>query len=143
MNGKTARFRNPAGRAGLMENLLALGSSLADFFESRFALFAHESKGAVVQLAVIAACLMLAVVLCLFGYIFLIASAIVGVARLAGISWLWTALAAAGAHFVTALILLAVARSRISKPVFRAASSALKEDREWLKNLNATNQPTS
>jgi hypothetical protein len=86
---------------------------------------------------------MLALVLCLFGYIFLIASAIVGVAHLAGISWLWTALAAAGAHFVTALILLVVARSRISKPVFRAASSALKEDREWLKNLNATNQPTS
>jgi uncharacterized membrane protein YqjE len=143
MNGKTARFRNPAGRAGLMKNLLALGSSLADFFESRFALFAHELRGAVVPLEVIAACLMLAVVLCLLGYMFLIASAIVGVARLAGISWLWTALAAAGAHFVTALILLAVARSRISKPVFRAASSALKEDREWLKNLNATNQPTS
>jgi uncharacterized membrane protein YqjE len=143
MIGKTARFRNPAGYAGLVKNLLALGSSLADFFESRFALFAHELKGAVVQLAVIAACLTLALVLGLFGYIFLIASAIVGVAHLAGISWLWMALAAAGAHFVTALILLAVARSRISKPVFRAASSALKEDREWLKNLNATNQPTS
>ena len=139
MIGKTARFRNPAGHAGLVKNLLGLGSSLADFFESRFALFAHESKRAVVQLAVIAACLMLAFVLCLFGYIFLIVSAIVGVAHLAGISWLWTALAAAGAHFVTALILLVVARSRISKPVFRAASSALKEDREWLKNLNATN----
>ena len=139
MIGKTARFRNPAGHAGLVKNLLGLGSSLAEFFESRFALFAHESKRAVVQLAVIAACLMLAFVLCLFGYIFLIVSAIVGVAHLAGISWLWTALAAAGAHFVTALILLAVARSRISKPVFRAASSALKEDREWLKNLNATN----
>ena len=138
MIGKTARFRNPAGHAGLVKNLLGLGSSLADFFESRFALFAHESKRAVVQLAVIAACLMLALVLCLFGYIFLIVSAIVGVAHLAGISWLWTALAAAGAHFVTALILLVVARSRISKPVFRAASSALKEDREWLKNLNAT-----
>ena len=143
MIGKTARFRNPAGYAGLVKNLLALGSSLADFFKPRFALFAHESKRAVVQLAVIAACLMLALVLCLFGYIFLIVSAIGGVAHLAGISWLWTALAAAGAHFVTALILLVVARSRISKPVFRAASFQLKEDREWLKNLNATNQPTN
>jgi uncharacterized membrane protein YqjE len=143
MIGKSTRFRNPAGHAGLVKNLLAVGGSLADFFKPRFALFAHESKGAVAQLAVIAACLMLALVLCLFGYIFLIASAIVGVAHLAGISWLWTALAAAGAHFVTALILLIVARGRISKPVFRAASSQLKEDREWLKNLNATNQPTS
>jgi cyanate permease len=70
MIGKTTRFRNPAGHAGLVKNLLTLARSLADFFESRFALFAHESKGAVAQLAVIAACLMLALVLCLFGYIF-------------------------------------------------------------------------
>ena len=86
---------------------------------------------------------MLALVLCLFGYIFLIASAIVGVAHLAGISWLWIALAAAGIHFVIATGLLLIARSRMTKPFFRAMVSELKKNREWLKNLNATNQPTS
>ena len=71
-----------------------------------------------VQLILLAACLILAVVLCLLGYVFLIASAVVGLAHLAGISWVWTALAAAGA-FVIALILLLVARNRRTKRLAR------------------------
>jgi uncharacterized membrane protein YqjE len=143
MISETHRSRNPAGHAGLLESLLALASSLAGFFESRFVLFAQESKAVLVQLVVLAACLILALLLCGFGYVFLIVSAVVGVAHLAGISWVWTALAAAGAHFVVALILLLVARSRITKPLFRATLSELRKDRQWLKNLEATNQPTS
>jgi uncharacterized membrane protein YqjE len=95
------------------------------------------------QLLVLAACLILALVFCVLGYVFFIASAVVALAHLAGISWVWTALAAAGAHFVVALMLLLVARSRMTKPLFRATLTELKEDREWLKNLDATNQPTS
>ena len=82
------------------------------------------------QLLVLAACSILALVSCVLGYIFLIASGFVGLAHLAGISWVWTALAAAGAHFVIALILLAVARGQISKPFFRATLTELKKDRE-------------
>jgi uncharacterized membrane protein YqjE len=143
MISETTRSRNPARHAGLLENLLALVTALAEFFESRFALVAQESKTALVQLLVILACLVLALVLCVFGYIFLVATVIVGVAHLAGISWLWTALSAAGVHFIIALVLLVVARSRITKPVFRATISELKKDREWLKNLDRTNQSTS
>ena len=143
MISETTRSRNPAGHAGLLANLLALASALAEFFESRFVLFAQESKTALVQLLVLAACLILALFLSVLGYVFLISSAIVGVAHLARISWLWTALAAAGVHFLIALVLLLVARSRITKPVFRATVSELKKDREWLKNLDATDQPAS
>ncbi len=143
MISETTRSRNPAGHAGLLQNLLALTGALADFFESRFALLAEESKAAFVQLLVLASYLVLALILCVFGYVFLIASAVVGLAHLAGISWLWTALMAAGAHFIVALILLLVARSRMTKPLFRATVSELKKDREWLKNLDATDQPVS
>ncbi len=143
MISETTRSRNPAGHAGLLENLLALASALTEFFEGRFALFAQESKAALVQLLVLAACLILALVLCVLGYVFLIVSAVVGSAHLVGISWVWTALAAAGGHFMIALILLLVARSRMTKPLIRATLTELKEDREWLKNLDATNQPTS
>jgi uncharacterized membrane protein YqjE len=143
MISKRPRSRNPAEHAGLLENLLALASALTEFFEGRFALFTQESKAALVQLLVLASCLILALVLCVLGYVFLIVSAVAGLAHLAGISWVWTALAAAGAHFVVALGLLLVARSRMTKPLFRATLSELKEDREWLKNLKATNQPTS
>ena len=94
MISKRSSPRNPAGHAGLLENLLALASAVTDFFESRFALFAQESKTAAV-------------------------------------------------HFVFALVLLLVARSRITKPLFRATLAELKKDREWLKNLDATDQSTS
>jgi uncharacterized membrane protein YqjE len=143
MISETTRSRNPAGHAGLPETVLALASALTEFFEGRFALFAQESKAALVQLLLLSACLILGLVLCVLGYVFLIISAVVGLAHLGGISWVWTALAAAGAHFVVALILLLVARSRMTKPLFSATLSELKEDRQWLKNLNATNQPTS
>ena len=140
---QSTRSRNPAGHAGLLENLLALLSALADFFESRFALLAEESKAAAVQVLILVGCLIFALLLSALGYVFLITGAVVGLAHLAGISWPWIALAAAAVHFIIALVLLLVARSRITKPLFRTTLAELKKDREWLKNLDATNQSTS
>jgi uncharacterized membrane protein YqjE len=88
-------------------------------------------------------CLILALLLCALGYVFLITGVVVGLAQLAGISWPWIALAAAAVHFIFALVLLLVARSRITKPLFSTTLAELKKDREWLKNLDATNQSTS
>jgi uncharacterized membrane protein YqjE len=102
MISDTTRSPNPAGHAGLLENLLALASALTEFFKGRFALFAQESKATLVQLLELAACSILALVFCVLGFVFLVASGVVGLAHLAGISWVWTALAAAGAHFVIA-----------------------------------------
>jgi len=127
----------------LLENLLALLSALADFFESRFALLAEESKVAAVQVLILVGCLIFALLLSALGYVFLITGAVVGLAHLAGISWPWIALAAAAVHFIIALVLLLVVRSRITKPLFRTTLAELKKDREWLKNLDATNQSTS
>ena len=143
MISESPRSSNPAGHAGLLENLLALINALAAFFESRFALVAEESKAAAVQLLILVGCLIFAVLLCALGYVFLITGAVVGLAHLAGISWPWMALAAAALHFIIALVLLLIARSRITKPFFRATLAELKKDREWLKHLDATNQSTS
>ena len=143
MINESPRSRNPAGHAGLVENLLAFINALAAFFESRFALLAEESKSAAVQLLILAGCLIFALLLCALGYVFLITGAVVGLAHLAGISWPWIALAAAALHFIIALVLLLIARSQITKPFFRATLAELKKDREWLKHLDATNQSTS
>jgi uncharacterized membrane protein YqjE len=140
MTSETSRSRNPAGHTGLLENLFALAGALTEFFESRFALVAQESKAALMQVLVLVSCLILALILFAFGYGFLVASVIAGLAHVAGISWLWIALAAAGLHFLFVLVLLLIARSRMTKPVFRATASELKKDREWLKNLDITNQ---
>jgi uncharacterized membrane protein YqjE len=143
MADQASRSRNPAGHAGLLDNLLALVSALAGFFESRFALITRDSKAAFVQVVILAACLAAAAILFAFGYVFLIVSAIVGVAHLARVSWVWIALAAAGLHFLGALIFAFVARGRMTKPLFRATASELKKDREWLKDLNRTTRPRS
>jgi uncharacterized membrane protein YqjE len=138
-----SRSRNPAGHAGLLDNLLALTSALAGFFQDRWALVARDSKTALAQLVALAACLVAAIMLFAFGYVFLIVSAIVGVAHLARVSWLWIALGAAGLHFAGALIFLFVARGRVTRPLFRATASELKKDREWLRELGKTTQPKS
>ena len=143
MTRESSRSRNPAGHAGLLENLLALLTTLAEFFESRFALIAQESKTAAVQVLILVGCLIFALLLCAVGYVFLITGVVVGLAHLAGISWPWIALVAAAAHFIIALALLVVARSRITKPLFRNTRAELRKDREWLKNLDATNQSTN
>ncbi|PYJ12380.1 MAG: hypothetical protein DME93_07665 [Verrucomicrobia bacterium] len=143
MMSQSTRSRNPAGHAGLLENLLALLNALAEFFESRFALLAEESKGAAVQLLILVGSVIFALLLCALGYVFLITGAVVGLAHLIGISWPWIALAAAVVHFIVALVLLLVARSRVTKPLFRATLTELKKDREWLKNLDTTNPSRS
>jgi uncharacterized membrane protein YqjE len=143
MISESSPSRNPAGHAGLLQNLLALASALGEFFESRFVLLAEESKAAAVQLLILVGCLVLAVLLSALGYVFLITGAVVGLAHLIGISWPWIALAAAALHFIIALMLLLIARSRITKPLFRATLAELRKDREWLRTLDATNQSTN
>ena len=76
MAGDTMRFRNPAGHAGLLNNLLSLANSLAGFFETRITLFARESKSALVHILLLAAGLIGGLLLLAFGYVFLIVSAV-------------------------------------------------------------------
>ena len=129
-------------QTGFIGSLVALASALAEFFESRAELFATESKAAAVQFMLVAVCLVAGLLFFAFGYVFLLATAVVAVAHLANVSWLWTALAVAGLHILIALVFLLVAWSGVKRPVFRATAAELKKDREWLKNLE-TNQPPS
>jgi len=143
MAGDTMRFRNPAGHAGLLHTLLSLLNSVAGFLESRLALAGRESKTALVHVLVLVGCLAGAAFLAVFGYIFLVASAIVGLANAFHISWVKMALLAAGLHFLLAFVLVMIARSRMHKPVFEMTSVELKKDREWLKNQDRKSHSTN
>ena len=120
----------------MLDNALALVSAVVEFFESRFALIAQESKAAALQMLILVACVIAALALCVMGYVFLIVSAVVGLAHLLGTSWPVVALVVALVHFIIAGVLLLVARSRITKPMFRDTVDELKKDREWLKTLD-------
>jgi uncharacterized membrane protein YqjE len=143
MAGETMRFRNPAGHAGLIHTLVSLLNSLAGFLESRAALFAREGKTALVHVLVLVGCLAGAAFLAVFGYIFLVASAIVGLAHALHVSWMKIALLAAGLHFLLAFICVMIARSRMNKSMFEMTTVELKKDREWLKNLDKQNRSTN
>jgi len=136
MSSESPSSRNPAGHSGLIDNALGLLSAIVEFFEIRFALAAEESKAAALQLLILVGCVIAALALCVMGYVFLIVSAVVGVAHLLGTSWPVVALVVALVHFIIAGALLLVARSRITKPMFRDTRDELKKDREWLKTLN-------
>ena len=136
MAGRPMPFRNPAGYSGLRENLTALVASLVQFLQSRVQLAAQESKAAGRRVATIVACTIVAAATAMLGSIFLIVFAIVGVARLLHISWIWVALVVALLHFVVALLCLIIARAQVKHPLFRETKRVLKEDTEWLKNLD-------
>jgi uncharacterized membrane protein YqjE len=136
MSSERPPSRNPAGHSGLLDNALALFGAVVEFFEIRFALIAQESKAAALQILILVACVIAALALCVMGYVFLIVSAVVGLAHLLGTSWPVVALVVALVHFIVAGVLLLVARSRITKPMFRDTVDELKKDREWLKTLN-------
>ena len=143
MAGETMRFRNPAGHAGLLHNLVSLLNSLAGFLESRIALFAKESKTALVHVLVLVGCLAGAAFLVVFGYLFLVASAIAGLSQALHMSWIKITLMAAGLHFVLAFVCVMIARGRMHKSMFEMTGVELKKDREWLKNLNKESRSTN
>ena len=143
MAGETMRFRNPAGHAGLLHNLVSLLNSVVGFLESRAALFARESKTALVHVLVLVACLVGAAILALFGYVFLVASVVAGLAHALQTSWVKIALGAALLHFLLAFVCVMIARSRMHKSMFEMTGVELKKDREWLKNLDKKNRSTN
>jgi len=143
MAGETMRFRNPAGHAGLLHNLVALVNSLVGFLESRVALFAKESKTALVHVIVLVGCLVGAGILGLFGYVFLIASAVFGLAHALHVSWVKISLGAALLHFILAFVCVMIAKSRMRKSMFEMTSAELKKDREWLKNQDRKSHSTN
>jgi uncharacterized membrane protein YqjE len=138
MAGRPMPFRNPAGHAGLRENLASLVSSLTQFVESRLQLATREAKTALLHLLTLVACFVAAALLVLLGYLFLIVFVIVSVAHLIGVSWIWTALVVALLHFAGALFCVIIARGQLKRPLFRDTASVLKEDTQWLKNLDQT-----
>lgn len=131
-------FRNPAGHAGLRQNLSSFVASLTQFLQTRLQLAAREGKDALRHVVTMVAALVAAAVLLLFGYVFLIAFVVAGVAHLIGISWIWTALIVALLHFGGALFCLIIVRAQVKHPMFTDTALVLKEDTEWLKNLDQT-----
>lgn len=130
------RFRNPAGYPGLGANLKAFLGSGMRFVETRLSLATKEAKGTLLRLVTLLACAVIALVLVLLAYLLLMAFAIAGIAHLLGVWWIWVALVWALLHILIAFFCLVIARGQLKHPMFQETRGVLKEDTEWLKNLD-------
>jgi uncharacterized membrane protein YqjE len=133
-----AGVRNPAGHAGLIDNAIGLISALFAYVETRAALLAVESKAMLLQLAAVVAFALGALIAIIFGYIFILASLIVGIAHRTGVSWTWIALAAGLLHIAFAAVCVLLAKAKLTGRLYPETRAELKRDQQWLKSLGKT-----
>ena len=133
-----ARVHNPAGHAGLIDNAIGLVSALFAYVETRAALLAVESKALLLQLMAVVAFALAALIAVVFGYIFILASLIAGIAHRTGVSWTWIALVTGLLHVVLAVVCVLLARSKLTGRLYPETRAELKRDQQWLKSLGKT-----
>jgi uncharacterized membrane protein YqjE len=131
---------SPAGHTGLIDNAIGVVSALFAYVETRAALLAVESKALLLQLVSIVAFGLGALIAVVFGYIFLVASLIVGIAHGTDFSWTWIAVATGVLHIVVAGVCVFLAKSKLRGRLYPETRSKLKRDQAWLKTLGKTEQ---
>jgi uncharacterized membrane protein YqjE len=133
-----ARVYNPAGHAGLIDNAIGLISALFAYVETRAALLAVESKAMLLQLVAVVAFALAALIAIIFGYIFILASLIVGIAHSIGVSWTWIALGVGLLHIALAVVCVLLAKTKLTGRLYPDTRAELKRDQQWLKSLGKT-----
>lgn len=126
---------------GIFSHFALLLSAKIAYLRARFQLAGLESKEAAVHYAIIAALGIGALIVAVFGYLFLVIAAVFLIAWMIGgeNAWIWVLLGAAGLHLIGALALALIAKSMLARPMFAATLGEFKNDQEWLKtpvNLN-------
>ena len=126
---------------GIFSHFALLLSAKIAYLRARFQLAGMEGKEAALHYAIIVALAIGALIVAVFGYLFLVIGAVFLLAWMIGGEnvWIWVMLGAAGLHLVGALALALVAKSMLDRPMFAATLGEFKKDQEWLKtpaNLN-------
>jgi len=133
-----ARVHNPAGHAGLIDNAIGLISALFAYVETRAALLAVESKAMLLQLVAVVTFALAALIAVVFGYIFILASLIAGIAHGSGVSWTWIALGVGLLHVILAVVCVLLAKAKLTGRLYPETRAELKRDQQWLKSLGKT-----
>ena len=133
-----ARSLNPAGHAGLIDNVIGFVSAFFAYVETRAALLAVESKALLLQLGMVVAFGLGALIALVFGYIFVVASIVVGIAHATHVSWTWVALAVGLLHIALAVVCVFLAKEKMRGRLYAETRMELKRDQQWLKSLGKT-----
>ena len=133
-----ARVQNRGGNSVLIDNAIGIISALFAYVETRAALLAVESKAMLLQLAAVIAFALAALIAVVFGYIFILASLIAGIAHRSGVSWTWIALGAGLLHVILAVVCVLLAKAKLTGRLYPETRAELKRDQQWLKSLGKT-----
>jgi uncharacterized membrane protein YqjE len=121
---------------GFTRHLSALLGAKLAYLRARLALAGLEGKEALVHYAIILALAIGAMVVAVFGYLFLVIALVFLIAWLCGggNAWIWVTFGAALVHLVLAAVFLVIAKVKLAQPMFAATLDEFKKDQEWLKN---------
>lgn len=131
----------PEAAAGIFAHLSALLSAKLAYLRARLELAGLEGKEAAVHYALILGLALGGALALVFGYLFLVIGGVFLIAWACGggNAWIWVTLGAAALHFVGAVVLLLIAKSRLATPMFSATLGEFKQDQEWLKTNTKPN----
>lgn len=121
-----------AGDEGFFEHSRGLLAALAEYLHARLRLAGIETKDALVHYGILIGLAVAALVVIVFGYLFLCLGLAMLLAQLLGIHAGWTLLIFALIHFGVAVACLLVVRARFPKPMFSATLAEFKKDQQWM-----------
>jgi uncharacterized membrane protein YqjE len=121
---------------GLPESIRLWLAAATGYIHSRLELFGLEAKGAAVNYLQIAGLLIGSLICLVFGYVFLVISAVFLVAYLLHWEWGWIALAFGVGHWLLAVACVWIAKNRFSVAGFPSTIAEFKKDKEWLSQKN-------
>ena len=130
----TAEDTRRAAQEGFFGHVAGLLSASAEYFKRRLELAGLEAKEAAIHYGLVLALAIAALVVVVFGYIFLCFFAIFGIAALIGgqYAWIWVTLGMALLHFGAAVGSLLYAKKMLGDPMFSATINEFRKDQQWL-----------
>lgn len=125
----------PETSRGLLAELLSFFSSFGEHLQALAALAGMEAKEASLLYLKLLVAVIAALVLVVFGYFLFLFFAILLIASLLNVAWMWVCLGFAVLHFAVAAGCALYFKANFQSPVFTETSKELKKDFDNLKNL--------
>jgi uncharacterized membrane protein YqjE len=134
MRQPTSEDRRAAEAGGLWDHATTLVAAKLAYFKARLELAGIEAREAGVHFGIIAGLAVVALVMLVFGYFFLVLAAVflIGWALGGGNAWAWVLLGAALLHLAGTAALLLVAKIKLGRPTFEATLDEFRKDKAWL-----------
>ena len=122
---------------GLLAELAALLGAKLAWLRAHFELAGIEGKEALANYAIIGALAVGALVVVVFGYLFVVIALVFLIAWACGggNAWIWVMLGAGVLHFIAAAGFALVAKARLARRMFEATLDEFGKDQQWLTNL--------